>query len=945
MRTLTRFKQRLRSLMMGSALLSSAVLGIAVSGAWALPETAADPPTVLVIHSYHADLSWTSSLKSGIDSGFEGANVRVFHEYLDAKRYPQLAHGERFLQYLDRKYEDAGVDVLLVSDDPGLLVMVDHRDDWLETIPLVFLGINHVEPALLTLAGATGVFETHSVAETAAEALRQTETDTLIVVNDSSETGQANQERLEAIRQMPNAPERIVIVNDLQLDQIKQRFQAYPSDWPIFLMGQLRHDSVTGPLVEFVEGAEALRAQLPNPIYSHTEMLLGSGIVGGKLLDGEHHARQAVQLTQRILNGENPDDIPPIQTSENLWMFDAQELARFDIDSTSLPYGSKLVNEEVSFYQRYRQLVWMTAGAFTSSVLIIFLLIEIIRRRAAAAKILQENEQRYRDLAESGADLFWETDTALCFRYLSGKLPFLQTMPPEDLLGMPLKEAVALSAEIDFDVEAFQRLTYQRQLIEGFTFRFRETPSTVRIFKLNGRPIYDAHRQYIGYRGIQREITEEYQLSETIAYQATYDSLTGLINRNEFDTRLKDSVMRSRSHQTHSVLCYLDLDQFKIVNDTAGHLVGDQLLAELAHLLKQSVRLTDSLGRLGGDEFGLILEGCTIEDGSKICETLINKIQTYRFKWQNRQFNVGVSIGMVPIQPDAANPIELLSRADLACYKAKDLGRGRIYIADHDDAELDMRQSQMARIANISQAIEENRFFLVQQPIQSLFAFNKRPHVEILLRLNDESGEVISPGQFIPVAERYGLISLIDRWVLETVVKNYDQLFDQPNTLVSINLSGSSLSDDRFIDFAQSLICQSHIDPHCVCFEITETAAISHLDQATKFIKAMKAIGVRFALDDFGSGVSSFGYLRSLPVDYLKIDGALVRNITQERCDRTIVDLINQVAHMLGMRTIAEFVEDAETLKQLRLLEVDYAQGYEIGRPVPLDGVIPAKLD
>ncbi|MEM9218866.1 MAG: EAL domain-containing protein [Cyanobacteria bacterium P01_F01_bin.150] len=447
----------------------------------------------------------------------------------------------------------------------------------------------------------------------------------------------------------------------------------------------------------------------------------------------------------------------------------------------------------------------------------------------------------------------------------------------------------------------------------------------------------DRNGTFRGYRGILREITAEYQLSETIAYQATYDSLTGLINRNEFDKRLQESVRRSQRHGTRSALCYLDLDQFKIVNDTVGHLVGDQLLAEVARLLKQCIRPSDDLGRLGGDEFGLILKDTSIEDGSQICERLIQNVRHYRFTWQDRQFNVGITIGMVPILPTTLNPIEVLSRADLACYRSKDLGRGRIYVADANDAELEMRQSQMARIANISQVLEENRFFLVQQPIQALRGTEEQPHAEILLRLYDEEGHVISPGQFIPIAERYGLISLIDRWVVETVVENYNTFFGETHMLVSVNLSGTSLSDDRFIDFVESLIRQAHIDPHYICFEITETVAISHLAQAKVFIRAMKELGVKFALDDFGSGVSSFGYLRSLPVDYLKIDGGLVRNIVHERCDRAIVDLVNQVAHMMNMRTIAEFVEDDKTIEQLKQLNVDYAQGYAIGKITKLE--------
>ncbi|MEO0540947.1 MAG: EAL domain-containing protein [Cyanobacteria bacterium P01_A01_bin.105] len=900
---------------------------------------AAEPQSILVIHSYHTELSWTSGLKAGIDSSFAAADVEIFHEYIDAKRYPQLSHGQQFLDYLDQKYADTEFDLLMVSDDPGLKLVLDHRSEALAALPLVFLGINHVDPALLNLPGVTGVFETHSVTEAASEAMRQQDSDTLIVLNDSSETGQAILARMARMRQFPDFSGEIVIVNDVDLNQVEARFSNYPAEWPIFMAGQLRDgEAADAPLVDFAEGAAALRSRLPNPLYSHSEMLLGHGVVGGKMLNGAHHARQAAQLAKRILNGERVDEIAPIQASETLWMFDAHELERFDIALADLPPGSTLINQELSFYQRYRSLVWLTIGAFTASSLIILLLVEVLLRRAAAARILRENERRYRDLAESGADLFWEIDPHFCFSYLSGELPFLSDVKPDTLLGQSFNRMIAAMPELDFDFEIFKSLTMARQPIDGFIFRFKETESTVRIFKLSGRPMLLEQEGFSGYRGILREITAEYQLSATIAYQATYDSLTGLINRNEFDTRLKASVVRSRKRKIQSLLCYLDLDQFKLVNDTAGHLVGDQLLAELAQLLKQSVRVTDCLGRLGGDEFGLILEGCSIEDGRQVCQTLIEKIHDYRFQWQKRQFNVGVSVGIVPILPETLNPIELLSRADLACYRAKDLGRGRIYVADANDTELDLCQSEMSRIANISQAIEENRFFLVQQPIQSLSEQHQQPHAEILLRLNDENGEVISPGQFIPVAERYGLISLIDRWVVETVVKNYDSLFSDPTTLVSINLSGASLSDERFIDFAQSLISQCPLDPHCLCFEITETAAISHLEQAKAFIWAMKEIGVRFALDDFGSGVSSFGYLRTLPVDYIKIDGKLVRNITKERSDRTIVDLVNQVAHMLGMQTIAEFVEDAATLQQLRQLDVDYAQGYAIGRPAKLDG-------
>ncbi|MEO1590799.1 MAG: GGDEF-domain containing protein, partial [Cyanobacteria bacterium J06632_22] len=376
-----------------------------------------DIPSVLVIHSYHPDLSWTAKLTAGIDDGFSSGEIEVFHEYLDAKRYPQLEHGQAFLDYLNQKYANAGIDVLMVSDDPGLGLVLAERTELLAELPIVFLGINRIDPALVNRSGVTGVFETHSVVETATEALHQHDADALIVMTDSSETGRANLARIDEIRLSPDRPEQIVVIKNVALDEISERFQDYPENWPIMLAGQLRREGTGGALVEFEEGVETLRSQLPNPIYGDAEMLLGRGIVGGKLLDGAHHARQAAQLAQRILNGESVDDITPIEASENLWMFDARELARFNIDLGELPPHSELINQESSFYQRYQGLVWITVVAFSASGLIILLLIDVLRRRAAAAQVLRENEQRYRDLAESGADLFWEIDTQLCFSY------------------------------------------------------------------------------------------------------------------------------------------------------------------------------------------------------------------------------------------------------------------------------------------------------------------------------------------------------------------------------------------------------------------------------------------------------------------------------------------------------------------------------------------------
>lgn len=457
----------------------------------------------------------------------------------------------------------------------------------------------------------------------------------------------------------------------------------------------------------------------------------------------------------------------------------------------------------------------------------------------------------------------------------------------------------------------------------------------MRIFKLNGKLIIDESQLFQGYRGIQRDITEEYFLTKKIAYQAAYDSLTNLLNRTEFDGRLQEAVYLAKEDNTNCVLCYLDLDQFKLVNDTAGHMVGDQLLTELAHLLKQQIRPNDVLGRLGGDEFGLLMQDCLLLEAQAFCERLVATVQNFRFQWQDSQFRVGVSVGIVAFSDASYSAEELLSRADLACYKAKDAGRGRVYAANQNDRELDHYQLQMAHIADIPQAIEENRLFLVKQPIQLIGQPSTQyRHYEILLRLKDGKNNIIGPGLFIPAAERYGVIGLIDQWVLENTLKQYHQA-GLKDTVVSINLSGASINDERAMAAVIALVTESNVPPSNICIEITETATIAQLDQALRFIESLKEIGVKFALDDFGSGVSSLSYLKSLPVDYLKIDGSLVKNIAVVESDREIIYLINELAHKRGMKTIAEFVENEQILEQLRIIGVDYAQGYGIGKPEP----------
>lgn len=890
---------------------------------------------ILVIHSYHPELSWTQQTKEGIDQAFQERrpDTKVFHEYLDSKRRPSLEHAQLFLNMLRKKYEKTSINVLMVADDPGLRLVLSVRDRYFQDVPIVFMGINYVQPELFNVQGLTGVFENHSIAETVQLAKQLTGTDGLIIINDTTETGQANVERIRELNKLSQGPQTIKALNDITPPELPQQMASYPSNWPVLALGQLRQTHAKGALINFETDTEILRKQLPNPIFTESVMRVGHGAVGGMVLEGKCHADQTVQLVEKILDGADPADLPPILNSRNQWLFDARELKRFRIDTQDLPPNSKVLFNPPSFYRKYRSLVWMVLLAFASALVIIALLIEIIRRRAQAAKTLRENERRYKDLAEVGANTFWELDVNLKLSYVSDLQNDASSVLSASMLGQPLSMAFADKQKFEFNTKRLDHILRWQRTIRDFVFFAKEQDQEIRIFKLNGKPIVNDAQRFQGYRGILRNITDEYFLAKKIAYQAAYDNLTSLLNRTEFDVRLQDAVSQAQDGGTQFVLCYLDLDQFKLVNDTAGHLVGDQLLTELAQLLKSNIRAVDILGRLGGDEFGLLMQGCTLAQAQSCCNKLVNLVQEYRFQWHDSQFRVGVSIGIVAFTDASYSANELLSRADLACYKAKDAGRGRVYVANQNDREIDRYQLQMAHIADIPQAIDEERLFLVKQPIQIIdSSCTPYRHYEILLRLKDGQNNIIGPGLFIPAAERYGVIDLIDKWVLGTTLNQYFQC-GLADAIVSINLSGASINDERSTTFFTELIVQSEVPPSNICIEITETATISQLDQALRFIQSLKDIGVKFALDDFGSGVSSLSYLKSLPIDYLKIDGGLISNIATVESDREIIYLINELAHKMGMQTIAEFVENDQILEQLRKIGVDYAQGYRIGKP------------
>ena len=431
------------------------------------------------------------------------------------------------------------------------------------------------------------------------------------------------------------------------------------------------------------------------------------------------------------------------------------------------------------------------------------------------------------------------------------------------------------------------------------------------------------------------DVSESRELNRRLSYHASHDILTGLVNRREFESRLERALKSAKARETSYALVYLDLDQFKIVNDSCGHSAGDALLGQLGALLKSKIRWRDTLARLGGDEFGVLLESCSLEEAMQTAEALRLAIGDYKFMWDDRTFRLGVSIGVVPITADTEDVAGLLSAADSACSAAKEAGRNRIHSFQENDIDLMRRRRELQWAARISNALEENRFELFRQTIQPLQSDEDGAHYELLLRMRDENGGIISPGLFIEAAERFDKTPEIDRWVIRSAFRWLVSEADERERLAlcSINLSGKSLGDEKFLPFVIDQFQMSGLDATKVCFEITETAAIASYSQANRFINALKELGCKFALDDFGTGLSSFGYLKHFPVDFLKIDGSFVKEILHDPIDREMVRSINEIGHLTGKQTIAEFAENEEIITMLRGMGIDYAQGYGVSEP------------
>ena len=592
-------------------------------------------------------------------------------------------------------------------------------------------------------------------------------------------------------------------------------------------------------------------------------------------------------------------------------------------------------------YRWFRSRGQSVRGATGKAIRMAGSITDMTDRRQAASDLFAEKERALVTLA-SIADGVVTTDPDGWVEYLNPIAEQLSGWTTATARGLPMQAILRMVDETNGKLapNPIEMVLREERTVEAAStlLLVRNDGTEVPIMQ-SAAPIRSRSGEITGVVLVLHDVSRERQYVAKLSYQASHDSLTGLINRGEFERRLGLALKSAAQLGRHHAVMYLDLDQFKVVNDTCGHAAGDQMMRQVSAVLQRRLREGDTLARLGGDEFGVLLENCAPDNALRIADGLRQTVTECHFAWETRSFNIGVSIGLVNVEDGLFTLNEVMSAADTACYMAKEKGRNRVQVYHAEDSELSTRQGEMEWIGRLQRAIEEDRFVLYSQDIAGLDPAHKlSDHCEILIRMLDEKGELVPPMAFIPAAERYNLMPSIDRWVVRNafaiIARQQAETGGAP-ALYAINLSGASIGDERFLEYVREQFSHFAVSPQSICFEITETAAIAKLDKATDFINQLKSLGCLFSLDDFGAGMSSFAYLKHLPVDFLKIDGGFVKDMADDPIDRAMVEAINSIGHVMGKQTIAEFVDGERVVRLLREMGVDYAQGYGVAKPRP----------
>jgi diguanylate cyclase (GGDEF)-like protein/PAS domain S-box-containing protein len=894
---------------------------------------------ILVLNSYHEGYHWIDRIMSGIHSIFDDEkDIELFINYMDTKRISDNTYFEQLFNIYKHKYRSMDIDAIISTDDHALNFLLKYRNDLFPNTPVFFNGINDFHPSRIKdHDNITGIAETYNAHDTIDMMLKiHPKTKEIVVISDKTQSGNDFRRLIE--RAELDFFERIKFnyLTNLHETELISRLNNLEKDTLVLWVHYLRTPS--GLSLSSDQSIRLVASNSNVPTYCLYD-LVGLGVVGGRIIDPKNHGIALAEMAMQFINGTPIENIPIITNPELTNTFDFEVMQRFGISESALPINHRLMNKPFSIYEKYKYQIWGTIVLLFFLIIVIMVLTYYIRQQKKTKDALSKSEEKFKALYYDNPSMYFTLGA-------DGTVISVNQYGAEQL-GYTTEELIGTSVlNIFFEDDKLSAADYlhtcisKPEMIHHWNLRKRCKDNRIIWVREAARVVFDEENTP-SILVVCEDITESHQLSEELSYQATHDNLTGLTNRREFEKRAKQLLTATKVEFGEHALCFMDLDQFKVINDTCGHTAGDEMLRQLSSILKNAVRQNDTLARLGGDEFGILMQHCPIENAESVAANLLKVIQDYQFVWEDHSFKVGASIGLVAITKTTPNLTELLMDADAACYIAKESGRNRIHVYHTEDSEVAKRQGEMQWVTRIHKAIDKDLFSLYVQAIEPLHNSDE-VHYELLIRMKDTEGSDIAPGAFLPAAERYNLISKLDSWVVEeafTLLMNNPDFLNKINFL-SINISGQSLSDTVLLNFISREFDRSGINPGKICFEITETAAISSLNTATNFISTLKKLGCQFALDDFGSGLSSFGYLKNLPVDYLKIDGMFVRDIIDDPIDHAMVKSINEIGHVMGMKTIAEFVENDVIKGMLKEIGVDYGQGYGISKPQPLEELI-----
>lgn len=564
-------------------------------------------------------------------------------------------------------------------------------------------------------------------------------------------------------------------------------------------------------------------------------------------------------------------------------------------------------------------------------------LVDISHRHHAELSQLY-NQQRFQDFAELAADFLWELDASLKFRFVSHRFEETLQISPKDVLGLSIQQFYEryFPPSDALQWRSYLQVLEERRPQPNFEYHWVRADGQERVIVHSCQPILDEKGRFEGYRGVGRDVTKDRALAAQVQFHATHDALTGLVNRREFERLLEEALEDAASSQQEHVLCYLDLDNFKVVNDTCGHLAGDELLRQLGDLFREQLRQSDVVARLGGDEFGIIFYSCSMQQALELADKIRQNVVDLEFLWEKKKFHVGASIGLSAVVAGSASANELMRAADTACYASKEGGRNRVTIAHEETSE---RDRGVNGVAQVEALLEEGGFQLWRQPILALNkAYKTGDYFEVLMRPVELDGSLVGAGSIMPTVERHGLCTRVDRAVFDKTLAWLVSARDQLDCLAmcNINISGQTLLDAELLQYIDREVKRSDIPPEKICFELTEAAVIANFSGARAAIAQLADTGCKLALDSFGSSASSFSFLRDLPIDFIKIDGSFVTRMLEDEICEEMVNSINRVSHVLNCATVAKSVENAQTLDALDILGVDFAQGFHVGRPEPI---------